>query len=77
MNDMKCHAYDCNANACVTPECYMLIPDLMIGWAFTWFFDVGSALRFLDCAFYHTSHVFYVYDLQNTKSPIHVEICQL
>jgi hypothetical protein len=22
MNDMKCHAYDCNANACVTPECY-------------------------------------------------------
>jgi hypothetical protein len=22
MDDMKCHAYDCNANACVTPGCY-------------------------------------------------------
>jgi hypothetical protein len=21
-DDMKCHAYDCHANACVTPECY-------------------------------------------------------
>jgi hypothetical protein len=26
MNDMKCHAYDCNANACVTPECYTIHP---------------------------------------------------
>jgi hypothetical protein len=23
-DDMKCHAYDCHANACVTPECYNL-----------------------------------------------------
>jgi Tfp pilus assembly protein PilV len=22
MNDMTCHAYDCNVNACVTPGCY-------------------------------------------------------
>jgi hypothetical protein len=24
MDDMKCHAYDCHAKACVTPECYRL-----------------------------------------------------
>jgi hypothetical protein len=24
MNAMMCHAYDCNANACVTPGCYNL-----------------------------------------------------
>jgi hypothetical protein len=23
-DDMKCHAYDYHANACVTPECYNL-----------------------------------------------------
>jgi hypothetical protein len=26
MNGMKYHAYDCNANACVTPECYRRDP---------------------------------------------------
>jgi hypothetical protein len=25
MNDMKCHAYYCNANACVTPKCYISV----------------------------------------------------
>jgi hypothetical protein len=24
-DDMKCHAYDCYANACVTPECYRVV----------------------------------------------------
>jgi hypothetical protein len=23
-DDMKCHAYDCHANACVTPDCYII-----------------------------------------------------
>jgi hypothetical protein len=25
MDDMKCHAYDCHAKACVTPGCYKLV----------------------------------------------------
>jgi hypothetical protein len=25
MDDMKCHAYDCNANACVTLGCYISV----------------------------------------------------
>jgi hypothetical protein len=28
MDDMKCHAYDCHAKACVTPGCYNQLGDL-------------------------------------------------
>ena len=33
------------------PSTSVLGPDSSLEWAFAWFFDVGSALRFLDCAF--------------------------
>jgi hypothetical protein len=28
-DNMKCHAYDCHTNACVTPECYKRVVRLL------------------------------------------------
>ena len=42
----------------LAPSTSKLAPDSSLEWAFAWFFDVGSALCFLNCAFCFIFHLY-------------------